>query len=54
MNAAEVRRLIGPHRILGVSTKNRADALRAQADGADYVGTGKYVRCIVLLYVCCS
>ena len=40
MSAAEVRRLIGPDMILGVSTKSCAEALQAQADGADYVGTG--------------
>jgi thiamine-phosphate diphosphorylase len=40
MNAAEVRRLIGPGLILGVSTKSPEEALKAQADGADYVGSG--------------
>jgi thiamine-phosphate diphosphorylase len=40
MSAAEVRKLIGPHLILGVSTKSQQEAMQAQTDGADYVGTG--------------
>lgn len=40
MPAAVARSLIGPHRILGVSVKTVEEALKAQADGADYVGCG--------------
>lgn len=40
MDAALVRSLIGPHRILGVSAKSPEQALKAQQDGADYLGTG--------------
>lgn len=35
-----VREMIGPDRILGVSTKSPAEAAKAAADGADYVGVG--------------
>ena len=34
------RALLGPGRIVGVSTHTREEALRAQAAGADYVGFG--------------
>ena len=34
------RRLLGPGRILGVSTHSVAQAAQAQADGADYVAVG--------------
>ncbi len=37
---AAVRRLIGPEKILGVSAQSVAQAIRAQADGADYLGVG--------------
>lgn len=37
---AEVRRLIGPDRILGVTAKNIDQAKRAWMDGADYIGAG--------------
>lgn len=40
MSAAEVRKLIGPDMILGVTAKTVDQALRAQADGADYIGSG--------------
>ena len=30
----------GPDKILGVSAHNAAEALAAQADGADYLGCG--------------
>ncbi len=36
--AATARRLIGPDRILGVSAGSPEEALRAQEDGADYIG----------------
>ncbi|HEY6008559.1 MAG TPA: bifunctional hydroxymethylpyrimidine kinase/phosphomethylpyrimidine kinase, partial [Geobacteraceae bacterium] len=36
----EAKRLLGPRRIVGVSTHNRAEAERAQAAGADYIGFG--------------
>ena len=37
---AEARRRLGPKRILGVSTHNLDEALRAEAAGADYIGFG--------------
>ncbi len=38
--AAEARRLLGPNRILGVSTHSVDQALAARAAGADYIGFG--------------
>ena len=38
--AAEARALLGPGRLLGVSCKTVAQALAAQAGGADYLGCG--------------
>ena len=38
--AREARRALGPDRILGVSAATVADALKAERDGADYIGTG--------------
>ena len=40
---AEARRLLGPHAIVGVSAHNVAEALAAQAQGADYLGSGALV-----------
>lgn len=40
MPAEEARRLLGPDRILGVTTHDLAQARRAAAAGADYVGIG--------------
>ena len=40
MEAADVRALIGPNRILGVTAKTVEQALAAQAAGADYLGSG--------------
>lgn len=40
MAARRARALLGPDRILGVSAHNVAEALAAQADGADYLGCG--------------
>jgi thiamine-phosphate pyrophosphorylase len=40
MPAALTRRLIGPHRILGVSAATVAEAEQAVRDGADYLGVG--------------
>jgi thiamine-phosphate pyrophosphorylase len=40
MPAALARRLIGPHRILGVSAATVAEAEQAVRDGADYLGVG--------------
>jgi hydroxymethylpyrimidine kinase/phosphomethylpyrimidine kinase/thiamine-phosphate diphosphorylase len=37
---AAARRLLGPRKIIGVSTHNLAEALRAEAAGADYIGLG--------------
>jgi thiamine-phosphate diphosphorylase len=35
-----VRKMLGPHKILGVSVKTPAEAAKALADGADYIGVG--------------
>lgn len=35
-----VRQMLGPNKVLGVSVKTAAEAAKAQADGADYVGVG--------------
>jgi thiamine-phosphate pyrophosphorylase len=40
MPAPLARRLLGPDRVLGVSAGTVEEALQAQRDGADYVGTG--------------
>ncbi len=40
VTASEVRRLIGANKILGVSAQTVEQALRAQRDGADYIGVG--------------
>lgn len=37
---AAARRIVGPHRLVGVSTHAVADALAAQEAGADYCGVG--------------
>lgn len=37
--ARTVRRLIGPEKILGVTAEDSQQARRAEADGADYLGT---------------
>ena len=38
--APEARRALGPDAILGVSAATVEDAIRAERDGADYIGTG--------------
>lgn len=38
--ASVARRLLGPGRILGVSTETAEEALLAEKDGADYIGVG--------------
>lgn len=43
MPARVVRRLIGPGKLLGVSVKTREEAVKAAADGADYLGAGAIV-----------
>ena len=40
MPAAQARRILGPDKILGVTAKTPEQARRAQADGADYLGSG--------------
>ncbi|GMH40121.1 hypothetical protein BSKO_08025 [Bryopsis sp. KO-2023] len=40
MMGLDVRRLIGPDKILGVSVKTVEQAIQAEKDGADYVGAG--------------
>ena len=39
-NAREARKLLGPDKILGVSAATVAEAIRAEQDGADYIGCG--------------
>ena len=40
MEANKVRKLIGPHKILGVSAHTVEEGLRAKENGADYLGIG--------------
>ena len=40
MNAREVRAIVGPDAVIGVSASTVEQALAAQADGADYLGVG--------------
>lgn len=40
MEATVARKLLGPDRILGVTAKTVEQARKAQADGADYLGSG--------------
>ncbi|MDR7813567.1 thiamine phosphate synthase [Lacrimispora sp.] len=40
LSPLEVRRLIGPDRILGVTARNVSQAKKAYMDGADYIGSG--------------
>lgn len=39
----EARRRLGPHAIVGVSAQTVEQALKAQADGADYLGVGALI-----------
>lgn len=40
MPIAEARRLLGPEKIIGISTHSLQQALAAERDGADYIGAG--------------
>lgn len=40
MDIADVRQMIGPHKLIGVSTHNVDEAKLAEAAGADYIGVG--------------
>ncbi len=40
MEASRARQRLGPDKILGVSAHNVSEALKAQAEGADYLGAG--------------
>ena len=40
MDARRARALLGPGKIIGVSAHNVEEALKAEADGADYLGSG--------------
>jgi len=42
--ATEARKLLGPDKIIGVSTHNLAQAKQAALDGADYIGVGPIYR----------
>ncbi len=37
---AEARHIVGPNRLIGISTHHIAQALEAEAGGADYIGVG--------------
>ena len=37
---AQAREILGQHSIIGISTHNRGEALKAEAEGADYLGFG--------------
>jgi len=39
-SVADARRIVGPEAIVGVSVVDAASAVRAQAEGADYLGVG--------------
>ncbi len=43
MACREARRMLGPDKIVGVSAQTVQQALRAQADGADYLGVGALI-----------
>ncbi len=38
--ASVARKIMGAHKLVGVSTANLEEALKAQAEGADYIGVG--------------
>lgn len=38
--ASAARKILGNHKLLGVSAANLKEALKAQAEGADYIGVG--------------
>ncbi len=40
MSIAEARRLLGPGKLLGISTHTVEQALKAEMQGADYLGVG--------------
>jgi thiamine-phosphate diphosphorylase len=40
MPASEVRKLVGPRMMIGVSAETLEEALKAEKDGADYLGVG--------------
>ena len=40
ISIAEARRIMGPNKIIGASAHNVSEAMRAQMDGADYLGCG--------------
>lgn len=40
MAASDIRKLLGPDKIIGVSAHNVQEAIKAQEDGADYLGVG--------------
>ena len=40
MDAAKARKILGPDSIIGVTAKTVEQALKAQAEGADYLGSG--------------
>lgn len=40
MEAGDVRKLLGPNKILGVSAQTVEQAIHAEANGADYLGVG--------------
>jgi hypothetical protein len=47
---AQARRLLGPSKILGVSCKTVEQALRAEAEGANYIGSGAGMLSLLATY----
>ncbi|MBI1920633.1 MAG: bifunctional hydroxymethylpyrimidine kinase/phosphomethylpyrimidine kinase [Geobacter sp.] len=39
-SVTEARRLLGPDKLIGVSTHNQAEAMQAETEGANYIGFG--------------
>ena len=37
---ADARKILGPNKLIGISTHTLAQAIEAEADGADYIGFG--------------
>lgn len=40
LSISEIRKLLGPHKLIGRSTKNLKEGFTAQTEGVDYVGIG--------------
>ena len=51
---AAARRLLGPGKILGVSCKTVQQARRAEAEGADYIGSGAGMPLLLFCLAMCG